>query len=237
MRLGDSPSPNCGPSAPMITGYNTDVRHIERVFHVQTEDKGTANPYIETLIYMSGQVLAAKRTSYAELAKNGADRRKIGELMERQHRSMISSIHRGELDDKVRELFGDTTGSIRADALNKGGPERTLDEVILEYLTNEAQQEHLQLHMSEGAELMLGHRTEFTVRASSSKSGRPIENARVVVRMISTASQPRVLATGETGSDGCVELAAEIPEVAHGTSALIVTADSAIGKAELKYLL
>src|SRR4051794_22707590 len=36
---------------PMITGYNTDVRYRERVFHVQTEDKGLQNPSIETVVY------------------------------------------------------------------------------------------------------------------------------------------------------------------------------------------
>ena len=38
----------------MITGYNTDVRHGNRIFHVQTEDKGLGNPKIETLIYVGG---------------------------------------------------------------------------------------------------------------------------------------------------------------------------------------
>jgi hypothetical protein len=27
------------------TGYNTDVKHKSRVFHVQTEDKGEGNPW------------------------------------------------------------------------------------------------------------------------------------------------------------------------------------------------
>ena len=51
----------------MITGYNTDVRHGEVVYHVQTEDKGAANPFIESLVYVGGQVLASKRASYADL--------------------------------------------------------------------------------------------------------------------------------------------------------------------------
>ncbi len=42
----------------MITGYNTDVRHGEVVLHVQTEDKGLDNPYLESVIYVRGQVLA-----------------------------------------------------------------------------------------------------------------------------------------------------------------------------------
>jgi len=51
----------------MVTGFNTDVKHDGRVYHVQTEDKGLQNPIIETLIYMGGEILAARRTSYADL--------------------------------------------------------------------------------------------------------------------------------------------------------------------------
>ena len=38
----------------MITGFNTDVKYKGTVFHVQTEDKGVANPIIESLIYKGG---------------------------------------------------------------------------------------------------------------------------------------------------------------------------------------
>ncbi len=94
----------------MITGYNTDVKHNDMVFHVQTEDKGTGNPYIETLIYVGGQVLAAKRTSYADLvegcAAQGPDKKAVGKIMDDQHKSMIIAIRDDEYQGKVRELFG-----------------------------------------------------------------------------------------------------------------------------------
>ena len=76
----------------MITGYNTDVRHNEVVFHVQTEDKGLANPFIESLVYVGGQVLATKRASYAELLAEGKEEKEIVALMDHQHRTMIAAI-------------------------------------------------------------------------------------------------------------------------------------------------
>ena len=42
----------------MITGFNTDVKHKNRVFHIQTEDKGEDNPYVESLVYVGGEILA-----------------------------------------------------------------------------------------------------------------------------------------------------------------------------------
>ena len=53
----------------MITGFNTDVKHKNRVFHIQTEDKGETNPFVESLVYVGGEILATKRTSYAEVLK------------------------------------------------------------------------------------------------------------------------------------------------------------------------
>ena len=40
----------------MITGFNTDIRHNDKVYHIQTEDKGLQNPYIESLVYVGGAV-------------------------------------------------------------------------------------------------------------------------------------------------------------------------------------
>ena len=54
----------------MITGFNTDVKHGNRVFHIQTEDKGESNPVVESLVYVAGEILATKRTSYAEVLKD-----------------------------------------------------------------------------------------------------------------------------------------------------------------------
>ena len=82
----------------MITGYNTDVRHKNRVFHVQTEDKGASNPCVESLVYVGGEILATRRVSYAEMVRGGRDDQAIQEMMEQQHRTMIAAIQRGKFD-------------------------------------------------------------------------------------------------------------------------------------------
>jgi hypothetical protein len=82
----------------VITGFNTDVKHKSRVFHIQTEDKGEGNPYVESLVYVGGEILATKRTSYAEVVQAGRDDQVVQELMEQQHRTMIAAIQRGRFD-------------------------------------------------------------------------------------------------------------------------------------------
>jgi hypothetical protein len=258
----------------MITGYNTDVRHNEVVFHVQTEDKGLGNPLIESLVYVGGQVLASKRASYAELLADGKEEKDIVTLMDHQHRTMIAAIRHGKLDAKVAELLGTRqTGQIpklapppvsRPEVLPATPPppspavaaepaaeipsklpplppkparERTLDQVILEYLTNEADQEQLVLMIEEERDLAFGQQATLVLRASSSKSGAPMVGTQMSVRMISTVTEPRVLASGRADDNGLATLVFEIPQLGRGTAALIITAVSSIGRAELKHLL
>ena len=297
----------------MITGYNTDVRHGEVVYHVQTEDKGISNPFIESLVYVGGQVLASKRASYAELLAEGKEEKDIVALMDHQHRTMIAAIRHGKLDAKfaalaasrqtgqhqaigrsptsaqpiigrmqpptvampvpppavpVRLDAGETVsrGGVSSETLARPsgavsvtpvtpiepmapaaqpaarparttGPERTLDQVILEYLTSEADQEQLVLLLEEERDLVLGARATLVLRASSSKSGQAVAGTQISVRMISTVVEPRVLASGRTDEQGVLALGFDIPEVGRGTSALIINAVSSIGRAELKHLL
>jgi hypothetical protein len=81
----------------MITGFNTDVKYKGVVYHVQTEDKGTANPLIETLIYKGGEILGSRRLPYADLVTRG-DEAAITKLMEDQHKGMIMEVKRGRFD-------------------------------------------------------------------------------------------------------------------------------------------
>ncbi|MBV8200926.1 MAG: hypothetical protein JOZ15_09925 [Acidobacteria bacterium] len=261
----------------MITGYNTDIRHHEVVFHVQTEDKGAANPFIESLVYVGGQVLASKRANYADLLAAGSDEKEIIALMDHQHRTMIAAIRHGKFDAKLAALIRPKTSAVpvieqspAGGAPRPAGPgassrvatprgvaipisgsvplapqsaatappaERTLDQVILEYLTNEADQEQLVLVLEGEADLALGRRASVALRTSSSKSGQPIAGAQVSVRMISTIAEPRVLAVGRTDEHGGLPLRFEIPALDRGTAALIISAVSTIGRAELKHLL
>lgn len=92
----------------MLTGYNTDIRHGETVLHVQTEDKGRDNPAIESVIYLKGRVLAAKRTPYASLLEEGKGERDIAALMEQQHRTILAAIRTGRFDQRIGEALGAT---------------------------------------------------------------------------------------------------------------------------------
>ena len=226
----------------MITGYNTDVRHGDVVLHVQTEDKGLANPFVESIIYVSGQVLAARRSSYASLVADGKGEREIAGLMDHQHRTIIAAIRAGRFDDKIAARLGvrpATRPTPEPGLLNSlegaGGP--TLDQVILDYLSSEAENEQLVLSVDGSPQAVPGSRNVLAVRASSSKTGMPVAGAQVMVKILSTVAEPRTISAGETDEAGALDVVIDIPAFERGTAALIISAISEIGRAEIKSLL
>jgi hypothetical protein len=221
----------------MLTGYNTDVSYRERAYHVQTEDKGVGNPYIESLIYVGGQVVAAKRTGYAPLLEEGRGKDAIVAMMDHQHQAMIAAIRAGRFDARVAELFDRSPKTGVKDRPITLGGERSLDEVILDYLVSESQQDHLELGLDEGFELGAGKRARLTVRAQTSREGVPVGEVEVTFKLISTTSAPRVLQRGRTDALGALTVDFDVPLSDDGTSALIITGSSALGSSELKLLL
>ncbi len=107
----------------MITGFNTDVKYRGTVYHVQTEDKGTTNPLIETLVYKGGEILGSRRLPDAELVKDRSDEVAITKLMEDQHKGMLLEVKRGRFDPSSdRTMIEDLS----------------LDEIVLAYLAARA---------------------------------------------------------------------------------------------------
>lgn len=114
---------------------------------------------------------------------------------------------------------------------------KPLDEVVLDYLKAEKAREHLVLAIHENGRMEPGATAAVALRATSSASGDAVEGARVSIKLISTTQQPQVLSDGTTDDDGQLVLRVEIPDLQTGSAALIITASSPIGSAEIKHLL
>ncbi|MDX1644699.1 MAG: hypothetical protein R3244_10115 [Thermoanaerobaculia bacterium] len=116
-------------------------------------------------------------------------------------------------------------------------PSGSLDEVVLRYLDAEAAREHLVLKLEDDGDIAMGRKAFLALKTTSSRSGAPVEGADVVVRMISTVREPQILAEGTSDRDGELFLNVQIPLVRGGSAALIISAASGMGRAELKHLL
>jgi hypothetical protein len=106
----------------VITGYNTDVEFEGVTYHVQTEDKGLANPIIMSLVYNGGTILASKRTPYDDLIAEGFDEAVLEERLNRQHKLMCAAIKAGRLDDlkKLAAKDADTAKNSKSKREGKG---------------------------------------------------------------------------------------------------------------------
>lgn len=275
----------------MITGFNTDVKHKNRVFHIQTEDKGEANPCVESLVYVGGEILATKRTSYAEVVQTGRDDPAVQDLMEQQHRTMIAAIQRGRFDGpngsvQVPEGMSSTSepappspaapapparppaapqtppAPAPAKAAKVERPEkgpktaknekddatappgtktplsesdRSLDQMVLEYLASEEVPEEVDLSLSPAPEFMAGRSVQTKLKATSGSPARPLAGASVQVRILSTSARASTAFQGKTASDGSCLLSFMVPTFPNGSAAAVIRVTGGRASSEVQY--
>ena len=90
--MGASPSP--------LVGYNTNVRHKGKLYHIQTEDSGVKRPHIITQLFADGgRILASEKTSYEEHV--GAENLTaiVKQLMQEQHKRVFIGLRDGAYDE------------------------------------------------------------------------------------------------------------------------------------------
>ncbi|MCA9615386.1 MAG: hypothetical protein H6722_04865 [Sandaracinus sp.] len=87
-----------GPSP--LLGYNTNVRHKGKLFHIQTEDSGIKHPHVITHLFADGgRIVASRKTSYGDLVGREDLRDRVKELMRAQHKAMFIALRDGEYDE------------------------------------------------------------------------------------------------------------------------------------------
>lgn len=204
----------------MITGFNTDVKHKSKVYHVQTEDKGRKNPKIETLVYMGGEILDSFRTVYDDQDREQLSEDAIIEMMEHQHKKVIKSIKIGQYDSDHDDEVDFLT-------------ERALDEVILDYLSDQPSNP-VTLQIDEIANVKRGKPCSFTVQASV-ESGDPIASAAVRVKLVSSSQKPKVLSSGETNANGKFTAEFDLPPIHGDDFTVLIQVTSDQGTAEFRH--
>lgn len=213
----------------MITGYNTDVRHGNRVFHVQTEDKGIGNPKIETLIYVGGEILDSYRGGYDDLLVGGAlPESLIQDRMNDQHKTVIRDIKNGKYD---------TTPQDPELAEAQVFTDRSLDQAILEYLQLEGDVDTVELVLDEPMRPTFGAPFAFRIKARLCISQNPVPGAEVTVRLVSSLKKAVVLLTGRTDGEGVFAGQIELPPSQPGHCAIVVSCTSESGSDEFRALI
>ncbi len=82
-----------------LLGYNNNVRHKGKVFHIQTEDSGVRYGHIITHLFMDGgRILKSVKTGYAEYIGNERMADIVREMMKQQHKAMFIALRDGKFD-------------------------------------------------------------------------------------------------------------------------------------------
>ncbi|MEM7249275.1 MAG: hypothetical protein AAF533_28440 [Acidobacteriota bacterium] len=221
----------------MIIGFNTDIKFRGKVFHAQTEDHGTENPMIETLVYIGGHIHDAFQTHYADMMTDGLDEAKIVQLMENQHRRIIGLIRSGHFlsDEEKAEMEREMEEKLHVIG-GASGDERSFDELVSNWIDNEMEEEEVELIMSTDGELVAGSTCELRLKASKSLSRGAVANASLTINFISTVSEPTVVFEGQTDRMGECVAAFTLPSLNDGNAAIIVKCESELGTSELRQL-
>lgn len=83
----------------VLTGFNHNLKHRGKMYHVQTEDSGVSNPHIITHLFVGGNIVASKKTSYADIVSAEHLPDIVRELMEEQHKEMLRNLMAGAFDN------------------------------------------------------------------------------------------------------------------------------------------
>ena len=112
--------------APLL-GYNTNVRHKGRLYHIQTEDSGVSHPHIITHLFADGgRIVGSKKTSYAEHLNADGLQDTVKKLMQAQHKAS-EALYKNQQGDAASggstessSSSGSTSGSAESGAKQEG---------------------------------------------------------------------------------------------------------------------
>jgi hypothetical protein len=121
----------------MIPGLNTNVTHGGIEYHVQTEDLGRGNPYVLTLVFRAGAIIAREKVNYQKALGEAAAEGEIKQFMDQQHQRIIQGILAGRPQAPAESKAGEPPPSQAAPEAPKPSlppADKSLDQLITEYL-------------------------------------------------------------------------------------------------------
>ncbi len=94
-------------SPPPLLGFNNNVRHRGRIFHIQTEDSGVKHARIMTHLFADGgRIVQSLRTDYGEHLGREDMAQVVRQMMKEQHKAMFVRLRAGALDEQIEVACG-----------------------------------------------------------------------------------------------------------------------------------
>ena len=179
----------------MIFGFNTDVKHEDTVYHVQSEAREN-ELLLQTQVFVRGRCVGKRAVSYSDKAAESdfTDQQKE-QILREQHRLVLDSIRDGRLDSGLdKQLTAELLAGIK--------------ELDVQWLN--AGSVHAERNL--------------TLRLRVTEGGSAVEGARLTIRFARPDAAPfytQVI----TSTDGGAELKIDVDEASLPDSAVLVQAN------------
>jgi hypothetical protein len=95
----------------MIFGFNTDVKHGDTIYHVQSEAR-ESEKLLQTQVFVRGRCVGKRAISYANSAAEAGDPQEEQQLRD-QHRLVLESIKEGKLESVLDQAESETLAAIK----------------------------------------------------------------------------------------------------------------------------
>jgi hypothetical protein len=128
-----------------LLGYNTNVRHADHLFHIQTEDSGVDHPHVITHLFTEGTILASKKTAYGDLLGTPDWQDRVRQLMKDQHKEMFVELRDGVHDEISSQVLGFAVGEPSA-AADGTAPADDAAQLVVEAAVDSASHEVRIIH-------------------------------------------------------------------------------------------
>lgn len=186
----------------MIFGFNTDIKHNDTVYHVQSEAR-EAEQLLQTQVFVRGRCIGKRAVSWtaAGLANNSTDTTDSSKDQDKE--KLLRDLHR-EVLDAIREGRLDSI-------LDKRETPETLAAV-----------KELDLQWTNADSVHAAGALTMSLRVT--EAGQPVQGARLTFRFARAGAAP-YYAQVLSDEKGCAEMSVHVDEAALPDSAVLVQAN------------
>ena len=199
----------------MNFGFNSNVRVGKAVYHVQTEDRGPAHPFLDTVVYVSGRVVHKRSTSYQDLTagttKGEALANQLHERLSQQHHDVMAQLEAGTLP-----LNDSATTPVKAVAA--------------------ASKERLEIRLLNPKTWLEGAKATLEIELRKKNLARPVGGADVEAFLEAGKKRSAPIGT-RADAQGHATLRFSLPAVVTAGSALVIRATDGEHYSELRFRL
>lgn len=201
----------------MNLGHNSNVQAGGTAYHVQTEDRGSGHPFIDTIVYSGGRVVHRRTTGYADLLQAQGDRQTLlQKRVEDQHRAIIDEIRAGTLQ------FPPSAES----------PDRAQD-APLPIKAAVIATEKISVTLLNSGSWMQGGHANLSIEVRDARTSHPQAGATILATLEGALSPAQFAAVAD--AEGRAEVKFPLPKMSPEGGALVIRASSGVATDEIRY--